>query len=69
MPPYWTIQRPGRLGDLQMAAAGLKLAATGQRLVVLRELADDLVGVCFFRRRPLNTTAVAYRTVAMFTMA
>ena len=49
MPPYWAIQRPGPLGNLQMAADGIKLAAAGQQLVALRELADDLVGVCLLR--------------------
>jgi hypothetical protein len=36
MPPYWAIQRPGPLGNLQMAADGIKLAAAGQQLVALR---------------------------------
>jgi len=66
MPPYWTIQRPGRLGDLQMAAAGLKLAATGQQLVVLRELADDLVGGVL---SPRPSGQHDNRTVTMFTTA
>jgi len=69
MPPCWTIQRPGRLGDLPMVAAGIKLAATGQRFVVLRELTDDLGGVCFLRGHPVFTTAVANRTVTMLTTA
>ncbi len=43
---------------IRHTSAGIKLAATGQQLVVLLELADDLGGVCFLRGHPVNTTGV-----------
>ena len=43
MPPYWVRQAmPRRLRDLQMPEHRVELRSTGQQLVALRELRDDL---------------------------